>query len=267
MKSLIRSKLIFSFVATLISTPFLSAPLSATPLSLWDSTWTQIADDDGVWASGYVGPGYGGQEFDAEYLYYSISGTQLSIGLQTGFDVIDGMQTYDGKDYYAGDLALSLDGIPGYEFGVDFGFFTMNYDQAHYSGSTYDPAMIDTGSGTGIDTAGIYSSASWDNGVYQGYQISNPFALNGGSIVAGSNFSQSSGVDGSSYYRIVSFDLASLGVDISGPLSLDAHWTMSCGNDNINGSFSVPEPGILLLLATGLIGTLVVTSLKRRNVV
>jgi hypothetical protein len=250
----------------LISTPFVSTHLSATPLAVWDSTWTQIADDDGV-SNGYVGPGYGGQAFDTEYLYYSVSGTQLSIGLQTGFDVMDGKQTHDGLDYYAGDLALSLDGTPGYEFGVDFGFFTMNYDQSHYSGSNYDPAKVDTGSGTGIDTAGIYSSASWDNGVYQGYTSSNPFALNGGSIVLGSNFTQSSGVDGSSYYHIVSFDLASLGLDLSGPLSLDAHWTMSCGNDNINGhdTFSVPEPGILALLATGLIGTLAATSRKRKN--
>ena len=157
---------------------------------------------------------------------------------------------YDTKDYYAGDLALSFDGNSStYEFGVDFGFFTKNYDNTPNSGGSYDPVIVDMGTGTGIDNAGIYSGVTWDNGVYQGHTASNPFALDTGTEITTAGFSQSSGsgsVGGeTSYYQIVSFDLAALGLDLSNPLDMDTHWTMSCGNDAIDGSqqlVAVPEP-------------------------
>ena len=167
MLSLNKTKTLLSFVI-LMTAPFVSPPLNAAPLPVWDSAWTQFANDDGI-----VGPGGGGQAFDAEYLYYSLNGTQLSIGLQTGFDVVDGHQLYSGHDYYAGDLALSFDGISGYEFGVDFGFLTKDY----YLNS------VDTGSATGIDVAGIYKNVTWNTGVYVGHLSSNPFALDGGDII------------------------------------------------------------------------------------
>lgn len=146
----------------LIGAPFFSAPLNADPLPVWDSTWTQFAVDDGI-----VGPGGGGQAFDAEYFFYSLNGTQLSIGLQTGFDVVSGQQAYSGRDYFAGDLAISFDGAPGYEFGVDFGLLTKDYFLQ----------IVDTGSNTGIDDGGIYKNVAWNSNVVPAHAGSAPLHL------------------------------------------------------------------------------------------
>jgi hypothetical protein len=212
-----------------------------------DSSWTQAGADDAVGSGGYVGPGYGGQAFDAEYLFYKQSGTILTIGLQAGFDLVDGHVYYDGRNYYAGDLALSFDGDAStYEYAIDFGLLTKDY----YGDK------VDAGSGTGIDAAGFYSVSQWNNDMVPGHvSQATPFAMDGGALVRSLLSNQSgSGTAGgaTSYYRIVSFDLAGLGL---GP-DMNLHWTMSCGNDVVNGAgtVSVPEPGSLALFAAGLFG-------------
>lgn len=111
----------------------------------------------------------------------------------------------------------------------------------------------------GIDPAGLYSVSLWNNDVYAGHASqAAPFAMETGTLITGliSNNAGSGSVGGqTSYWRTVSFDLASLG--LSGPVTLDAHWTMSCGNDVIRGTTlitSVPEPGVLGLMMLSLLG-------------
>ncbi len=204
--------------------------------------WIQFADDEGI-----VGPGGGGQAFDAEYLFYKKEGSTLSIGLQTGFNVVDGKQTYSNHRYDAGDLALSFDGDNStYEYAFDAGQHTEGY------WNNTDNTTIET------VEAGLYLVTEWNNDVYAGYTESNPFAMQTGTVVhsvtdgALTNALQV----GDSYWRTFSFDLAELA--LSDPnfnfAGIDAHWTMSCGNDNINGSAPVPEPATMLLFGTGLAG-------------
>lgn len=44
------------------------------------------------------------------------------------------------------------------------------------------------------------------------------------------------------------------GTRLAGSSTIALHWGMTCGNDTIEGEYSVPEPAILGLLALGLIG-------------
>lgn len=225
----------------------------AAPISLWGSDgWTQFADDEGVKNGGYVDPGYGGQDFDAEYLFYKLEGTVLSLGIQSGFDLVDGKVRFQNKNYYAGDLALSFDNdATNYEYAVDFGLLTKDY---------YGQTKVDAdNNGDGIDAAGLYSVTGWNNDII--YNASAPFAMDEGSFIKGLE-SNTAGKDGVSYFRTVSFDLAGLG--FGNEIELDAHWTMSCGNDVLEGHVSaeVPEPNSIPLFA---LGVLALAALRRKK--
>lgn len=248
----------------------ISAPAFAGKLAMFDTGtgWTEFQDlhsFNNLPEDGQVGPGVGGQKFDAEYLFYKQTGNTISIALQTGYDVVDGNIYYQGKDYYAGDLALSFDGnvtsdSSTYEYGVDFGLYTEDYT---------DGNTVDFTSGTGVDPAGLYEVASWNDGVYAGHGIANPLAID--SIVGGSFVStlQSSGFGFAggqkSFYRIVSFDATGL---VNNGDIIDVHWTMSCGNDEINGSFvaNVPEPESVAMVLLGLLG-LGLARMRRNKIV
>jgi len=231
----------------------LSLPASASVLDFWAADgWTVLDAEDGVGAGGYVGPGWGGQAFDAEYLFYKVEGTVLSLGLQTGFDLADGSQYYGGHWYYAGDLALAFNG-GSYNYAVDFGLVTKDY---------HGTDNVGIGSGN-QDAAGLYKVTEWNNDL--AFAVSSPFAMDEGSLVTsltGASNGAEVKADGLSYYRTASFDLAALGFGVG---DMSAHWTMSCGNDVVEGSATVPEPSALLLMAGGLFGLIGGRKLKNRS--
>jgi hypothetical protein len=216
-----------------------TAPLTL-PASVFDG-WNMFANDDGT-----LSPGYGGQYFDAEYFFYRIEGSTLSIGLQAGFNVVTGKDTYAGYPYYAGDIALSFDGSTanGYEYAIDFGHVTKDY-------------QLDPVGTAGLHAAGLYSVTTWNNDLYSSFiPDSSPFAMATGTKEADITIATGEGGPSSNhyYYEIATFDVS--GIVGSNPFIMDAHWTMSCGNDSINGheEVTVTEPSTLTLLGSGIVG-------------
>jgi hypothetical protein len=250
-----------------------------------DSGWNQFSNDDGISES------RGGQAYDAEYLYYKYDNQneRLSIGLQSGFNLNTGRV----NDYYTGDLALSFDADnSNYEYAIDFGLTSKN---------KYLQPINDGTNSTGVDAAGLYKVVSWNNDIL--YNDSAPWAMDEGelkqaiywdnSAAWGDNwYSDKSDIDTNgwdnaygrgfsdgnnntyttdgSYFRVVTFDLSYI-ENLSQNFTVDAHWTMSCGNDEINGDFdinrpgNVPEPSVLSLVLIGGISVGFLANRKRRK--
>lgn len=248
-------------VAGVIFAMGLASTTQATPFSVF-SGWNLLADDDGVGSNGFVNPGWGGQAFDAEYLFYKLDGSALSVGLQTGFNIQanSGYKYTDNHYYYAGDLALSFDGNnSNYEYAVDFG----NKARGYSTNAAISAGVGDT------DLAGLYKVDTWNNDIY--FTQSAPYAMDAGSLLLAANsgnFIEGSGNVGGklSYYNIFTFDLSNIS-GLGQSFGLDVHWTMSCGNDEIEGGsrvMRVSEPGSVVLFALGLLGLVLVRRKIRR---
>src|SRR3990167_8177225 len=88
MKKTIKEKLLYNLatvaIIMVVASPAWAtsyAPLTSSASVFTGDGWNMFANDDGTLA-----PGYGGQYFDAEYFFYKIEGSTLSIGLQAGFN-------------------------------------------------------------------------------------------------------------------------------------------------------------------------------------
>lgn len=243
-------------------------------------SWSVMGQEDQT--SYNLGPGVGGQYFDAEYLLYNFneSTNVLSLALQTGFDILDNHQqfstrnfnTASGAHYWGGDLALSFDGstsgaLNGYEYAIDFGMATGNYNDRSSGNASL-----------GTDNAGLYQVNNWDNNI--AFPASSPFAMASGvekiasaNISWGQGFATNSGFGTTrngvtnevSYYRTMSFDLDDIaGLNVNDISQIDAHWTMSCGNDEIVGHADVPEPAVIWLMISGMLGLMGSAAVRRK---
>lgn len=202
------------------------------------------ADEDFVGSGGYVGPGWGGQDFDVERLglQFTTNGT-LYFGLRTGFDVINGVD-YGGSHYTSGDFAFDVNTDGTYDFAVDFSF----------TGTT--------------PNFSLYRVSDWQDVLYAAHAVANPFEYDSTAgtealVLAPTDIAGAYGVDGTSYILEGSFDLSALeytdlglyAVNLYSGGDISMRWTMSCGNDFLEITTApIPEPSTYLLLGSGIIG-------------
>jgi len=182
--------------------------------------------------AGYVGPGYGGQDFDMEAMYLLVDGDShmCYLAISTGVEQA-GSQAWNGHQG-AGDVF--------FDFGLD---------------STWDTAVIASGANAGQLWTGFSTINAWP------YPQGSPWVVSGGTSAGAASFVYADDASAADHNVI---ELAYLMSDdqwaafMAG--GVRAHWTMQCGNDIGEVTFDptlvppsvVPEPSSCALMGLGL---------------
>lgn len=194
--------------------------------------------EDYTSGNGHIGPGWGGQAYDAEALYVTWDASNLYIALVTGHDPTTA-QNPGINSYAAGDFALNFwagSDNGSYEFGI------LNPKaQGNYSASVYNTT-----------NASWNKDPLWSTGTVTSLNNpTNPIGTATMSIVQGPN-NLGSNANHWIYEMSISRALFS-GLDDPGS-KLNVSWAMNCANDIIQSdpTTPVPEPATLALLGLSL---------------
>ena len=184
--------------------------------------------------------------WDMEGVFYNYESHTLTIVGE--FDLVTG--SYGGFD--AGDIFLSVD-KPVYG---DVEGTTGFNDVANTYGYDY---VIDLDYETGTwNLLSIDETATVKTAFHGTNQGSNPFEyVSGGTVITSGTFAGEEATDtgfvGDKHYSL-SIDLEQLMTSAANNTTFYSHFTMGCGNDNLMGSWTVPEPTTLALLTMGIAG-------------
>ena len=258
----------------LIAAVAVCSPVYATVIQ--DNYWG--GDGHGY---GDVIAGSGDTRFDISKMDVSLTGTQLSVTIYTNFGAGNGLDSYQsytlgGKGIGFGDLLLSSNGWNPY------GSSSNNYKYDNAANGTlwnYGVSLRDRWSATST-AASLYAlnttTGNSDVLLTDHYITGNAIFRSG----------QATAVDmskASQLANIASFDASQSGdnghvtyvVDLAGTAlanasSIGLHWNMTCGNDTIEGQYSVPVPEpasfFIMLLGVGVFGLGVVGHRRRVSV-
>jgi len=210
---------------------------------------------------GYVGPGWGGQDFNVEAVYARADFTYLYYAIVTGFP--DGKVYQNNRAYYPGDVFIDI--APYYQLDddddpsgrIEFAIETTEY---HHS-SDKKGGKSSQGQGPGTFYSNVLPDLAendWDDLYYPvGIERDGSKRLADGTLIGMTDFAYSDDFYGSDHYVIE----GRVPLSYFGDLSIDGarlSWTMTCANDigsvDIDAPFrntTIPEPGSLMLAGSG----------------
>jgi len=271
MKKLSKNKL---WLASIIAGSLLSGSAIALPT---------VTIDDTYWGSNDHGHGdtIGGNTFKIHDMDVTLTGSVLNVQINTNYA---GHTNLYGTAY--GDLFLSGQWTPfgtGPQYLLDdnvtgtkwsYGLAIDN-DVFNQDGSINKGGSTRYNNNTG-GNASLYQLAGAtnnDNALLSEDVINPAYTFRNGQEVIVDTGERSpvidTGINGNwtiDANNFINFNIDLAGTNLLLGKEIALHWGMTCGNDTIEGAYdisaSVPAPGILLLLSTGLIGMFAVSRRK-----
>lgn len=222
--------------------------------------------NDNAGNNGYVGPNYGGQNYDAEFMGVALQGKTMYLAIVSGQRPDNGLSKYSPGDIYM----TTPVGIVGIEVGGGAGGGAGGLITEGDAGSTYNVksnGYTDSyGTTAAAQTAGsVWTDADWTmDPIAPGSPVQ--MNINGASSkIADADYAYTRNTQTNQHSVIeLALDLTNM-LDDDGNGSIGIHWSPSCGNDIVTAFFQVsipvtsteiPEPGSALvwLVGVGVIG-------------
>ena len=241
--------------------PGQSSPCQVPLNAMWACEDTN--DNAGLFDSngGFVGPEWGGQKYDVEFLGVAQHAGNLFVGIASGLRPDNGTNVYG-----PGDMFLKVNGIAyviemggdvGHNGGAALGAQTQGAPGSFYTldGSGYtvsQTSLADQVVGSIWKVSdGSTSQTAWATAPTQWTKNDN--AVSVGTANVYSTLDSLTGNQSQHAVTEVSLDMSTFG---TGPFTLgDVSWGPSCFNDRLwAGAGTVPEPATLGLLALGFVG-------------
>ena len=224
--------------------------------------------DDFAGHSTYIGPNYGGQDYNAELLAVAMNGSTVTLLLITGQRPDNGE-----RNYSPGDIRLETSAG---RFGIEVGGGLYGVGDTGGAITEGAPGTTYVLSSSGYTNSHVNHLAPLAGSIWQGggwildpINPKGPTQLDPGALglqVGLSDYIYTrnalTGTQNTHAIIELSFDVAALG----GADLQSVHWRPSCGNDEVNLAVSltpVPEPSSLALAALGVAGLVLLRRRKR----